>query len=68
MKFNHSELAAYCNSKRGKADKEGTLWMKERRSEGLFTKKEGEILASPVCYTSVGNMLSRSFSLSQTSV
>ena len=39
MKFNHYELAAYCSSKRGKADKEGTLWLRER-SEGLFSKKE----------------------------
>ena len=39
MKFNYNELTTYCNSKRGKADKEGTLWLKER-SEGLFTKRE----------------------------
>ena len=39
MKFNYSELAAYCGSKKGKADKEGTLWLKER-SDGLFTKRE----------------------------
>ena len=44
MKFNYSELAAYCNSKKGKADKEGTLWLKER-SEGLFTKRECQCLS-----------------------
>jgi len=38
MKFNVSELAAYCNSRKGKADKEGTLWLKER-SDGLFSRK-----------------------------
>ncbi|XP_065884810.1 inositol polyphosphate-4-phosphatase type I A-like [Dysidea avara] len=38
MKFNVSELAAYCSSRKGKADKEGTLWLKER-SDGLFSRK-----------------------------
>lgn len=50
MRFNHKELAHYASTRFGKADKEGSLWMKEH--EGILKKKESECCCENVDFTS----------------
>lgn len=40
MKFNSKELASFASYRIGRADKEGSLWMRE--SDGIIRKKESK--------------------------
>ena len=44
MKFNKTELAQLASQPSHKFDKEGVLFVRERKQEGFFKRNEGEIM------------------------
>ena len=62
MKFNSKELASFASYRIGRADKEGSLWMRE--SDGIIRKKESKPFTSISFFHSPTPLLYL-FSLSQ---